>query len=236
MAILVKKHHYKKSGFEQTANIYSTKAEAGNDYLTNKVDGISGYVAIGSTNDNRATVGRITKNGTKAVLSTGKPPYNKLTYTTPGTYIVTFPAGVTTAKITVAGAGGGGGGGGVGATGGTGGRGGLITQSINVASGQAGSVIVGAGGSGGKAANMFSSGGNGGTAGNSSCLGITAQGGVGGGGVTRYQDSEGGLGWVNGKNGTSYGNGGFGGSGGVERNSGSNGSPGWIIIEYGGDI
>lgn len=37
-------------------------------------------------------------------------PYNKNEYRTPGTYTFTVPAGVTSLKITVAGAGGGGGG------------------------------------------------------------------------------------------------------------------------------
>ena len=56
------------------------------------------------------TIGRVTKNGSKAIFNSGKPPYNKIEWRTPGTYTFTVPAGVTTLAVTVAGAGGGGGG------------------------------------------------------------------------------------------------------------------------------
>lgn len=39
----------------------------------------------------------------RSILNSGKPPYNKIEYRTPGTYIITFAAGVTSAKSTVAG-------------------------------------------------------------------------------------------------------------------------------------
>lgn len=66
----------------------------------------------GGTSDAFCTQGRVKKGtNTYAILSQAKPPYNKIEYRTPGTYTVTFPAGVTTAKITVAGAGAGGAGG-----------------------------------------------------------------------------------------------------------------------------
>ena len=42
------------------------------------------------------------------VVKSAKPAYTKKTYTTPGTYTWTVPEGVTTIKVTVAGAGGGG--------------------------------------------------------------------------------------------------------------------------------
>jgi len=42
------------------------------------------------------------------VVNSAKPAYTKETYTTPGTYTWTVPSGVTTIKVTVAGAGGGG--------------------------------------------------------------------------------------------------------------------------------
>ena len=42
------------------------------------------------------------------IVNAVKPAYTKVTYTTPGTYTWTVPAGVTTIKVTVAGAGGGG--------------------------------------------------------------------------------------------------------------------------------
>lgn len=105
MATLIKKQRFLKNGSAQTANIYSTTAEAGSDYIPTQADGVAGYVAIGSTTDSRATLGRIKKSSAAAelaVLSTGKPPYNKVEYRTPGTYTITFPPGTTTAKVTVA--------------------------------------------------------------------------------------------------------------------------------------
>lgn len=53
-------------------------------------------------------------NGTSAnasvtiTVNAPKPAYTKVEYTTPGTYTWTVPEGVTTVKVTVAGAGGGG--------------------------------------------------------------------------------------------------------------------------------
>lgn len=239
MAELAKKLYFKKAGVEQTAKAYSTTAEVGTDYIENKIDGVTAYVAIGDTADSRATIGLIKKSSTavdRTILSSGKPPYNKVEYRTPGTYTVTFPAGVTTARITLAGAGGGGGAGKREAEdnkdsyykGGNGGRGELVTKTISVTEGQTVSVIVGAGGAGGiKGTGTYAVGTSGTAGGTSSILGVSAKGGGGGNRATTNWD---------GYAGASYGNGGAGGNGGRGHSSGSAGSPGWVIIEYGGDI
>lgn len=75
MAELAKKLNFKKDGVEQTAKAYSTAAEAGTEYIENKIDGVTCYVTIGETTDNRATEGKIIKAGTTAtrrILSSGK--------------------------------------------------------------------------------------------------------------------------------------------------------------------
>lgn len=159
-------------------------------------------------------------------MSQAKPPYNKIEYRTPGTYTVTFPVGVTTAKSTVAGAGGGG----AGndwineepiAPGGNGGSGELITKNISVTPLSTLTIIVGSGGAGGHFWGY-----PGGAGGSSSIVNfVTARGG--------------GAGLKDNKNGTSYGNGGAGGLGGKSIKRGEDGragSSGWVIIEYGGDI
>lgn len=237
MAELAKKLYFKKAGIEQTAKAYSTTAEAGTDYIENKIDGVTAYVAIGDTADSRATIGLIKENSTavdRTILSSGKPPYNKVEYRTPGTYTVTFPAGVTTAKITLAGGGGGGGGSNYSAsmsTGGNGGSGALITKTFtNI---QDTLVVIVGGGGGGGYGNTTGQAGGGGGGGDSSIQGVgTAQGGDGGTGS--YFLKGGNL--INGTNGTSYGNGGAGGAGGKGGADGNGGAPGWVIIEYGGDI
>lgn len=236
MAELAKKFHLKKGTTEHVAKAYSTTAEAGTHWCNAKIDGIAAYIPIGASTDSRATSGMVMGSGgdTYAILNSGKPPYNKVEYWTPGTYTFTVPAGVTTARVTVAGAGGGGGAGavtvkGVPFTGGTGGTGALTTQSRSVTPFSTLSVVVGAGGSGGYFTPNERRGKAGGAGGTSAILGITAQG--GGGGEAAWVEING----TNGTNGMSYGNGGSGGSGG-RGCSGSNGSPGWVIIEYGGNI
>lgn len=235
MAELVKKLHFKQDTVEQTAKAYSTTAEAGTEYITNKIDDLNCYIAVGNTLDNRATKGSIIKVGTtatKCILSSGRLPYNKVEYRTPGTYTVTFPPGITTAKITSAGAGGGGGGGAGFSLGGTGGQGALVTESIAVTSGNTLQVVVGEGGAGGRTKPYTSEvppATDGSAGGTSSVLGVSA---IGGGGGAKAS-------WRPGENGTSYGNGGAGGAGGFggqESTNGSNGNDGWVIIEYGGDI
>lgn len=110
MAELTKKLHFKKNTTEYLAKAYSTTAEAGAEYITNEIDGVTAYVPIGATNDSRATIGRVKKSGgtEKAILTMGKPPYAKKQWTTPGTHTFTVPAGVTIVNVEIAGAGGGG--------------------------------------------------------------------------------------------------------------------------------
>lgn len=110
MAELAKKLHFKKDGVEQTGKAYSTTAEAGAEYIPNKIDDVTCYVAIGNTTDNRATVGRVKKSNTaaeRAILSTGKPPYTEQSWTTAGTYTWTCPQGVSRIRLAVCGGGGG---------------------------------------------------------------------------------------------------------------------------------
>lgn len=219
MAELTKKFHFSKNGTDQQAKLYTTTAEAGSDNTPIKVDGATVYVALGPTSDSRATLGRMKKsNGsTVAVLTAGKPPYNKVSYTTAGTYTWTCPQGITTAKVTVAG----GGGGGVmwisfdksKSDGANGGSGALVTRTVSVNAGQSYSIVVGAGGQGKFYYNSSGAAGNGGA---SSALGVSAQ---GGGGAS-----------TNNGNGISYGSGGAGGI------FNSDGGAGWVYIEYGGDI
>lgn len=210
MAELAKKLYIKKGTTQQTAKIYSTTMEAGNAYVHLIVDGVHVYMPLGSTTDSRATIGRVKEtSGTQfAILSSGKPPYHKDSYTSPGTYTWTCPAGVTTVRVTVAG--GGSGGYQAMSTNYAGGSGALVIQTVSVTAGATYTVVVGAGGAGGKSGNWAKKGGT------SSAFNVSAKGGKG-------YDMEGPA--------ISYGNGGAGGA------AGNNpGSPGWVYIEYGGDI
>lgn len=260
MAELAKKLHLKKGTTEHIAKAYSTTAEAGAEYITNKIDGVTAYAPIGATNDSRATMGRVKKSGSteKAILTMGKPPYTKKQWTTPGTYTFTVPQGIANIKVTLAGAGGGGGDGVYHALGGAGGRGELITQNIAVISGTSYSLTVAKGGTAGGDGRGYinkkytegvwhytESRGNGGTDGGNSIFDNTHISRGGGGGYGGfYQRAEGSEGSEtykhNGNTGTSYGNGGQGGNGGPDVSNtfgkGTNGQNGWIIIEYGGDI
>lgn len=59
-----------------------------------------------------SSAGRVQKNGTTYALATsGKPPYVKKEWITPGTYTFTVPQGITTLRCNIVGGGGGGGGG-----------------------------------------------------------------------------------------------------------------------------
>lgn len=109
MAELTKKLHLKKNTAEHLAKAYSTTAEAGTEYITNKIDGVTAYVPIGAANDSRATMGRVKKSGgtEKAILTMGKPPYTEKSWTTPGAYTFTVPQGITRVRVAVCGGGGG---------------------------------------------------------------------------------------------------------------------------------
>ena len=63
MAELTKNLHFLKNGTEQTAKIYTTASETGNNYITVKVDGTTGYVPINDISHGNATIGRVTKSG-----------------------------------------------------------------------------------------------------------------------------------------------------------------------------
>lgn len=247
MAELAKKLYFKKGTIEQTAKAYSTMAEAGAEYIENKIDGVTCYVAIGDIADSRATSGRVKGSGgdSYTILNSGKPPYNKVEYRTPGTYTITFATGVTTAKITLAGAGGGGGGGGYinqvnKYDGGAGGNGELIIEKLNVIPLTTSTIIVGGGGAGGErsSANSYLAAAYPGQDGNnSSFTNLEARGGSGGGGYYSPSPGTGHAGTPG--NTAGNGEGGVGGKGGLSSlspTSGASGANGWVIIEYGGDI
>ena len=215
MAELNKTLHIRKGSTEQTVKLYTTQAEAGDAYSYIKVDGVQAYIPLGAENDGRATMGRVKGHtGNQfAILSSGKPLYHKDSYTTPGTHTWTCPAGVTKAKVTVAGGG----------AGGCdtfivikfpGGSGALITTTVSVVPNSSYSVVVGAGSDGVVSGSTPNYPKNGGT---SSALGIQAQGGK------AYQGNN--------SPAQSYGDGGAGGADGKQA-----GSHGWVYIEYGGDI
>lgn len=110
MAELAKKLNFKKDGVQQTAKAYSTTAEAGAEYIENKIDGVKCYVAVGDPADSRATVGEIKKSSTaaeRAILNSGKPAYTEMSWTRQGTYTFTVPTGVSRIRVACCGGGGG---------------------------------------------------------------------------------------------------------------------------------
>ena len=236
MAELNKTIHIRKGSTEQTVKLYTTEVEAGDAYSYIKVDGVQAYIPLGAENDSRATMGRVKEHtGNQfTILTSGKPPYHKDSYTNAGTYTWTCPAGVTKARVTVAG----GGGGGFAsmwkyAVGGlkyfmaNGGAGANNTSIIDVSPNQTYTVVVGAGGSpyvstnsDDKHSNSYA--GNGGV---SSFDSLAATGGQGGYFIVNDKKSY---------NGASYGSGGAGGN---AWDTGANaGGTGWVYVEYGGDI
>jgi|GEM_PF-4281691 len=140
-------------------------------------------------------------------------------YTTPGSYSFTVPAGVTSIKVRMSGGGGGGGGSYLG-TGGTGGSGELIETTLTVTPGESLAIVVGAGGTGGGA--YDGSGGYGGGGGEVSSVGATliSSGGGGGGGEGSQITSP-----TDGQNGQGP-NGGTGGTGGAPPSSGGDAGAG----------
>ena len=67
----------------------------GDNYSYTLVDGVQAYIPLGAENDSRATMGRVKEHtGSQfAILTSGKPPYHKDSYTSPGTYTWTCPYG-----------------------------------------------------------------------------------------------------------------------------------------------
>lgn len=165
-------------------------------------------------------------------------------WTTPGTYTVHIPAGITSIEYKIAGAGGGGGGGnhmshGPYLYGGNGGSGELLTGKMTVTSNSDYQVIVGAGGSGGVGVKYSDSQTSGESGGNSSFGNISARGGGGGYRATApsYSSSDGE--WLvgsDGANGTSYGGGGAGGNGTSWSGTAGSGGNGWVEILYSASI
>ena len=255
MAELAKKLHFLKNGTEQTAKAYSTPTEAGEAYITNKIDNIIAYIPIGEISNTEATIGRVTQNGTKAILKSGKVPYTKKEYRTPNSYTFTVPANVSKLRVTLLGAGGGGAGGRPAKDAAVGGGGGgyfINNAIIAVTPLSTLPLSVGAGGAGGSSGNDTN--GRKGVDGGSSSLGdliaggggagdllVPGAGGTGSGGVEGKQGSfpNGGNSGAGDAGGTSVGaNGadGAGGAGGHASTKGGNGGNGYVIIEYGGDI
>lgn len=236
MAELNKKIHIRKGSTEQTVKLYTTYEEVGRPYSDIIVDGVQAYMPLGAENDSRATMGRVKEHpGDKfAILTSGKPPYHMDSYTDAGTYTWTCPAGVTQARVTVAG----GGGGGFAAKwrmslapasyyGATGGNGANTTSTIDVNPCSTYTVVVGAGGSPYVNTNSsdFGSSRYAGNGGVSSFDSLTAIGGQGGYYIRDDYSFH---------NGTSYGSGGAGGS--TWDTGASAGGTGWVYVEYGGDI
>ena len=82
MAELTKKLHFLKNGTEQTAKIYTTASEAGNNYISVKVDGTTGYVPIGDIGNINATMGMVNKSGnTYTILYSTLPSLTRTTAT-----------------------------------------------------------------------------------------------------------------------------------------------------------
>lgn len=265
MAELAKKLHLKKGTTEHLAKAYSTTAEAGAEYITNKIDGVTAYVPIGATNDSRATIGRVKKSGgtEKVILTMGKPPYTKKQWTTPGPYTFTVPQGVTKIRVTMSGGGGAGGNtlsGTLKRGGGGGGAGGYIKNYVmNVDSNSTIAIVVGTGGTiypetlaeASKVGSIFAnSGGNGETGGDGGIGGTTTLGDSGANGQSHSgrnggkggdsgDGTPGGAGGMDGGNGQNGSRGSGGGGGSISTYGASkpgNGGNGFVIIEYGGDI
>ena len=83
MAELTKNLHFLKNGTEQTAKIYTTASEAGNNYITVKVDGTTGYVPIGDIGNINATIGMVNKSGNTYTILYSKLPSLTRTTATP---------------------------------------------------------------------------------------------------------------------------------------------------------
>ena len=238
MAKLNKTIHIRKGSTEQTVKLYTTQAEAGDAYSYIKVDGVQAYIPLGAENDGRATMGRVKEHtGNQfAILASGKPPYHMDSYTNAGTYTWTCPAGVTRARVTVAG----GGGGGVAVIWrvgiaslkllhANGGNGACITSTVSVTPHNTYTVIVGGGGSPFVDTNQKGSHGNRNASNGapSSFYTLSSSGGQGAKIIwgNRVYKAE---------PGDSYGSGGTGGS---SWDTGANaGGTGWVYVEYGGDI
>lgn len=203
--------------------IYDNVAEAGNAYSYIKLNGTTGYIPLCTTDDSRATAGRVKEHtGTIwAIATSGIPEYKKITYSTPGSFTFTVPGGVTKLRVEVAG---GGGSAGTAAgtddgwsRGGKGGNGAKVNTTLIVTPNTSITVIVGAGGA---AAGGYNRNGNAG--------GASSVGSISAGGGARGRRGEEGTPGANAGNGA-----GGAGSNPDGSKNGHAGANGWVIIEYG---
>ena len=110
MAELVKKLNIQKNGETTPCSIYTTTEEAGTSHISMKVDNVAVYVPVVAVGDDRASHGRIKNNDAiQAIAKNSFVPYYKAEYKEPGVFTVNKPAGISSLKLEVAGAGGGGG-------------------------------------------------------------------------------------------------------------------------------
>lgn len=115
MAILNKKLKIKEAGGSTVdCNIYTTQTEAGDTALNLKVSNQNAFVSLKDVDAYGATKGRAKINGaTYVILSKAGLPYTEKSWTEPGTYTFTVPAGVTRIRVAVCGGGGSGAGTGI---------------------------------------------------------------------------------------------------------------------------
>ena len=85
MSELTKKLRYQtNSGTSGAITLYTTAAEAGNNYINLQVDGSNVYAALGATSDSNASHMRVQKNGTTYAILTKKAPDAVVTKTLVG--------------------------------------------------------------------------------------------------------------------------------------------------------
>lgn len=244
MAEYSKQLHIRKDSTITDIKLYTTTDEVGTNYITLKDGTTPVYAKLGDTADTSASALRVRKASTVyAVLMQAAIPYACTDFTMPGSYSINIPAGVTEAKITIAG--GGGGSGGFCLTpinlpyqftasgGGAGGAGGYYKATVPVTAGTY-NIIVGAGGNAGisrTGGSTYPKSDDGGNGGSSSFDSYTAAGGTGGiGGKAGTNDPQ-----PNGVDGATNVPGTQGAIGGAAGNPSNPGGGGWVRVEYGGN-
>lgn len=113
MSTLNKKLYIKKNnGAAVGCNIYSTAAEAGDNALSVRVDGVAGYVALKPITDANATAGRVSIGGVTYAIATKHEsgggtavPYTEKSWTEAGSHRFTVPTGITRIRVAVCGGG-----------------------------------------------------------------------------------------------------------------------------------
>lgn len=237
MAELVKKLNIQKNGETTLCSIYTTTEEAGASHISMKIDNVTVYVPVVAATDERASGGRVKSSGaTQAIAKNSFVPYYKAEYKEPGVFTVNKPAGISSLKLEVAGAGGGGGwfykea-----ASGGNGDKKNEIIAVDGVA--QVLTITVGAGGAELPNTQIVGKAGDGGTSSVAADDDIIILSAEGGGGAYQTASEHGNV-----YNGATAGNG-EGGKGGTayagtqDTDGYANpGEPGWVIIEWGEGI